>query len=227
MRGNFTRAASRVAGMVMALLWATVPAVAHPHVFIDADAALIFGPSGRIEAVRVTWTYDELYSLMMIEDARLDADGDGIPDPARLRAFAGKDVDWGAGFPGHIVLEQDGRTVPLEQPIEHAAHSAGGRIVTSHVRPLKRPVAATHDHPLMLRLYDPEYFVAYDMPRDPTFEGRKGCSVIRRLPDATGQEKLLAALQELDFQSDSLTIMNMADVGVTFADRFEVTCGAR
>ncbi|WEF24851.1 DUF1007 family protein [Paracoccus sp. S3-43] len=211
----------------MALLSAALPASAHPHVFIDADAALIFGRSGRLEAVRVTWTYDEFYSLMMIEDARLDADGDGAPDPARLRAFAGKDVDWAAGFPGHIVLEQDGRPVPLGRPKAHAAHYAQGRIITSHVRPLKKPVAVTAAHPVQLRLYDPEYFVAYDTPREPTVEGLSGCRVIRRLPETSGQEELLAALQELDFQADSLTIMSMADVGVSFAERFEVTCGAR
>lgn len=213
--------------MAIALLSAAMPAAAHPHVFIDADAALIFGKSGRLEAVRVTWTYDEFYSLMMIEDARLDADGDGTPDPDRLRAFAGKDVDWMAGFPGHIILEQDGKPVALKGPVAHAARYADGRIVTSHVRPLRQPVAVTPGHALMLRLYDPEYFVAYDTPRDPVTEGRSGCSVVRRLPVSSGQEELLAALQELDFQSDSLAIMSMADVGISFAERFEVTCGAR
>lgn len=200
---------------------------AHPHVFIDADAALVFDTSGRLEAVRVTWTYDEFYSLMMIEDAGLDADGDGTPDLDRLRAFAGHDVDWEAGFPGHIVLEQQDQPIALGPPRDHNARFADGRIVTSHVRPLSGPVTVTAARPLRLRIYDPEYFVAYDMPRDPTVEGRNDCSISRRPPDTTGQEELLAALQTLDMQTDSLQVMRMADVGVTFAERFEVACGAR
>lgn len=203
------------------------PAAAHPHVFIDADAALVFGKSGRLEAVRVTWTYDEFYSLMMIEDANLDADGDGTPDPARLRAFAGHDVDWEAGFPGHIVLDQQDQPIGLGAPLDHHARFADGRIITSHVRPLSNPVTVTAAHPLQLRIYDPEYFVAYDTPREPAIEGRRDCSVSRRPPDASGQEELLAALQTLDMQSDSLQVMRMADVGVTFAERFEVQCDAR
>lgn len=203
------------------------PAAAHPHVFIDADAALVFDRSGRLAAVRVTWTYDEFYSLMMIEDASLDADGDGTPDPARLHAFAGHDVDWAAGFPGHIVLEQQGQPVGLAPPRDHDARFADGRIITSHVRPLNDPITMTSARPLRLRIYDPEYFVAYDTPREPTLEGRRDCSVVRRPPDTTGQAELLAALQTLDMQTDSLQVMRMADVGVSFAERFEVACGAR
>lgn len=212
-------------------LWAFLtpagPAAAHPHVFIDADAALIFGKSGALEAIRVTWTYDEFYSLMMIEDARLDQDGDGIPEPARLDAFAGQDVDWAAGFPGHILAEQAGKAVGFLPPVDHRAHFRAGRVITSHIRPLKDPIAVTDASPLNLRLYDPEYFVAYDTPRLPTVEGRRDCKVTRRAPDTSGQAALLAELQNIDMQSDSLAIMNMPDVGITFAEGFKVTCGGR
>lgn len=200
---------------------------AHPHVFIDADAALIFGESGKLEAVRVSWTYDEFYSLMMIEDAQLDADGDGTPEPARLQAFAGHDVDWEAGFPGHIVAKQDGNPVRLGPPESHEARYASGKIVTSHIRPLEHPVAVTTADPLLLRIYDPEYFVAYATPRGPSVEGRKDCKVTRRPPDTSGQKELLDALQDLDMQADSISVMNMPDVGITFAEGFEIACGAR
>ncbi|MCZ0962458.1 DUF1007 family protein [Paracoccus benzoatiresistens] len=227
-RGAAVKSAfSALAVAAAAFLVGPGTAAAHPHVFIDADADLIFDSSGQLAAVRVIWTYDEFYSLMMMEDFRLDGDGDGTPDPDRLRAFAGKDVDWAAGFPGHIVLEQQGRALALEPPQAHAASYANGRITTSHVRPLSRPVGVTSTRSLLLRIYDPEYFVAYDTPRQPTVQGRSDCHIARRLPDTTGQDELLAALQALDIGSDSLTIMSMADVGITFADRFEVSCGGR
>lgn len=202
-------------------------AAAHPHVFIDADAALMFDATGKLAAIRVTWTYDEFYSLTMIEDAQLDQDGDGIPEPARLDAFAGHDVDWAAGFPGHILAESGGKPVAFAAPVGHRARFAAGKVITSHIRPLKTPIAVTSRSPLRLRLYDPEYFVAYDTPRLPTIEGRQGCKVTQKAPDTSGQADLLAELQNIDMGSDSLTIMNMPDVGITFAKSFEVTCAAR
>lgn len=211
----------------MSLLLGAGTAAAHPHVFIDADAALIFGASGQLEAVRVTWTYDEFYSLMMVEDSRLDADADGIPDADRLEAFAGRDVDWAAGFPGHILVEHQGQPVELAAPLAHEAGYANGRILTSHVRPLKTPLSVTETEQLELRLYDPEYFVAYDTPRIPTVEGRDDCKVTQHSPDTTGREKLLAELQNLDMEADSIAVMNMPDVGITFAEGFGIACGAR
>ena len=39
---------------VLAMVWAAsaAPALAHPHVFIDAGVDVIFGPDGRAEALR-------------------------------------------------------------------------------------------------------------------------------------------------------------------------------
>lgn len=222
-----TRIRQRLAALAAVMLATGAGmAAAHPHVFIDADAALIFGPSGQPEAVRVSWTYDEFYSLMMIEDSQLDADGDGTPDPDRLKAFAGRDVDWAAGFPGHILVEHQGKPVELGPPLAHEAGYANGRIVTSHIRPLIGRLAVTASEPLAVRIYDPEYFVAYDTPRAPSIEGRDDCKVTRRAPDTSGQEELLAALQSLDMQADSIEVMNMPDIGITFAEGFEITCGA-
>lgn len=226
-RGPARPVGATIATLAAATLLAAGSAAAHPHVFIDADAALIFGKTGQLEAVRVTWTYDEFLSLTMIEDSQLDTNGDGTPEPDLLKGFAGKDVDWAAGFPGHILVEQQGKPVELGPPLSHQAGYANGRIVTSHIRPLKHPIDVTAADPLLLRIYDPEYFVAYDTPRSPTIEGRKDCKVTRRKPDTSGQQDLLAELQNLDMQTDSISVMNMPDIGITFAEGFEIACGAR
>ncbi|SMO98836.1 ABC-type uncharacterized transport system, substrate-binding protein [Paracoccus laeviglucosivorans] len=223
-----TRSVARALTLaVVTLLAGLQTATAHPHVFIDADAALVFNKTGQWAAIRVTWTYDEFYSLMMIEDAQLDANGDGIPEPERLNAFAGKDVDWAAGFPGHILVEHKGAPVVLGPPLEHRAAYENDRIKTSHLRPLEYPVKVTAADPLFLRLYDPEYFVAYDTPRKPTIQGDAECKVARRPPDTSGQQDLLAQLQQLDMETSSIAFMHMPDVGITFADGFLVTCGGR
>lgn len=142
----------------------------------------------------------------MIEDFRLD----GIPDAGRLCDVAGKDVDLGRRISRPYPLRGLGPGAPKN----HAATHADGCIMTSHGRPLTRPVPATDARPLLLRLYEPEYFLAYDTSRQPTVEDRTDCRIARSLPDTTGQGKLLAALRELDIGSDLPSIMNMTDVGI-------------
>ena len=60
------------------------PLGAHPHIYIDTDFDLVFDTDGKLAAVRIDWAYDDFYSLLMIEENGLDADGDGTPEQARL-----------------------------------------------------------------------------------------------------------------------------------------------
>ncbi len=48
------------------------PALAHPHVFIDTAIEAIMSPDGRVDAIRISWTYDEFYTLMILEERGLD-----------------------------------------------------------------------------------------------------------------------------------------------------------
>ncbi len=66
-----------------------VAAEAHPHVFIDAGVEVIFDAEGRAEALRVTWIYDEFYSLMIAEERGLDPDYDGTATPDKTAGIVG------------------------------------------------------------------------------------------------------------------------------------------
>lgn len=209
----------------LALVLPAGRASAHPHVFIDAALSLIFDDEGRLAALRVGWSYDEFYSLVMIEDAELDADGDGVPEPEKLAAFAGRDVDWEAGFPGDITLEQGGEAVALERPVDHRAYYESGRYVTTHLRPLKEPIAL--DAQTAARVYDPSFFVAYDVPKTPTVEGRAGCDVTRDAADTdAAYEEYGEKLASVDVGEDPFAEVDLGDIGILFADRFVVSCSA-
>ena len=43
-----------------------MPAAAHPHVWIDADAQMIF-EDDKITAIRLHWVFDDLFSLTLID----------------------------------------------------------------------------------------------------------------------------------------------------------------
>ena len=50
-------------------------AFAHPHVWVTARSELVYGPEGRMTAVRHAWTFDDMFSSFATQG--LDADGDG------------------------------------------------------------------------------------------------------------------------------------------------------
>ena len=201
-------------------------AFAHPHVFIDAGFELVFDEAGDLAAVRIDWAYDEFYSLMLIEENGLDADGDGIPEQAALNAYAGHDVDWAGGFPGDFVIERGGEAVALDGPVKHRARFEEGRLVTSHVRPLAVPLDVTGEV-ITARAYDPTYFVAYDVPIAPTIDGRSACTLVREAVDYDEAEREYGEqLAAIDASADPFAEIDLPDIGVLFADSFVLTCAA-
>src|SRR5215470_6553842 len=60
--------ASRVGRVALPiLLLSTAPASAHPHLFIDYTVTVIFDDTAA-QAVRMSWTFDEMYSAMLLHD---------------------------------------------------------------------------------------------------------------------------------------------------------------
>jgi tRNA threonylcarbamoyladenosine biosynthesis protein TsaE len=81
------RRAAALGALLLALL-AAEPARAHPHVFVEVVPTLIFQKE-RVVGVVVEWTFDELFSAMIIKD--FDADHNGKISPgetAKLQAGA-------------------------------------------------------------------------------------------------------------------------------------------
>src|SRR6056297_2811011 len=88
----------------LALLLTTLcaPAAwAHPHVFVDVTLRFLPDAEGRLTGVEVTWAYDDFFSLLVLEDRGLDADGDMILTEAERAA--GRD---GGGADRHAPCAQ-------------------------------------------------------------------------------------------------------------------------
>ena len=71
--------------MALAVLAAPRWAWAHPHIWILAEVNLR-GTSGIVEALEVEWTFDEMYSALVIAD--FDENGNDGLDPEELRTIA-------------------------------------------------------------------------------------------------------------------------------------------
>ncbi len=77
-------------------------AKAHPHVFVDARTGFIFGTDGQLEALQISWTYDEFTTLILFETLNLDQDGDGqFNDTDRASIIEGE-TNWDSAYKGDV-----------------------------------------------------------------------------------------------------------------------------
>src|SRR5690606_34527111 len=72
--------------LVFCLLPIATAARAHPHIFIDARATIVFDDRGALAGIRHSWTFDEEFSVWSVQG--LDTDGDGQISIAETQELA-------------------------------------------------------------------------------------------------------------------------------------------
>ncbi|WP_407492194.1 DUF1007 family protein [Pseudooceanicola sp. MF1-13] len=139
----------------------TVPAVAHPHVFIDTALIVDVSEDGQMTSVEVVWAYDEFYSLLILQDMGLDEDADGELTEEELAQLQGWDMKWMEGYKGDLYLtDAAGQDIALSEPTPVTTKVLEGRIMSVHRRDLLAP---TNIADISIRAYDPEFYTAYDL----------------------------------------------------------------
>lgn len=214
----------RAAATSAALSCAALPALAHPHVFINATHVLLFDSEGRLAGLRTRWDYDEMFTLLMIEDGGYDSDGNGAIEGPELERFRLWDANWPPDYPGDIELTLDEAPLTLGPPGDWAAEWHAGRAVSIHTRWLEQPREVA-GKALVLRPYDPGFYADYTITAAPTFEGRADCTAKVFEPDpAAVPAELAAAVAELapDASPEDL---GLPAVGRLYADEARITCG--
>lgn len=208
-------------GMALALM--AGPAAAHPHIFIDTGLEVIFDDQGRATHLRVTWVYDDFFSLLVIEDRGLDPDGDGLLTPEETAALQGFDMNWDPGFAGDTYALAGAEAVALGPPEAWTAAYVEGRVVSTHLRALALPVRPAPD-PLIVQVYDPGFYSAYTIAAQPVLTGAPpGCAVQVFEPDRDAADAILqAALDELAGSVD--VEMEFPAVGAAYAEEARITC---
>jgi ABC-type uncharacterized transport system substrate-binding protein len=200
------------------------PVLAHPHVWIDTRIEVILNDRNEATGVRVSWTYDDLYSLYVVGDMGLDPDWDGKLTPDEEARLAGFDMNWDPEFPGDTYALLGDAALALSRPTDWTASYSDEKITSTHLRTFDAPVPLGAE-PLVVQVYDPGYYVAYSIPFDPVLTGGTGCSIRTFVPDLdAAQEQLLAALSE--YTPDVDLEAEFPAVGANFAEEVRVTCAA-
>lgn len=214
----------RASVLALALLAAPLPAAAHPHIFIDTGLEVIFDAEGRATAVRVSWTYDDFYSLLMIEDRKLDADFDGVLTAEEEARLSGFDMDWDPDYNGDLFVYAGEFEVPLGRPADWTASYRDGRITSTHLRAFAEPPAP--GAPLVIQVYDPGYYTAYFIEGTPVLTGAdEACRVEVFEPDRSAADaQLLAAIEEMGRSGD--LEMDFPAIGAAYSEEARVTCAS-
>lgn len=209
---------------VLPLLLLASPLAAHPHVWIDTGIEVILNERSEATGVRITWTYDDLYSLYVVGDMGLDPDWDGKLTPEEQARLSGFDMKWDADFSGDTYALLAGQALELSRPTDWTASYDGAKITSTHLRTFAAPVPVGAE-PLIVQAYDPGYYVAYSIPIDPVVTGGNGCSAQTFVPDLNeAEQKLLDALSE--YTPDVDVEAEYPAVGANFAEEVRVTCAA-
>lgn len=207
-----------------ALVLIPAPLTAHPHIFVEAQVVIEVSEAGQVTGVRLAWTYDDLFSLLLTSDLGIDMDGDGELTAEEYAALEEAVLTWPADFSGDLFLSSGGAELTLGPPEEMAMTYDLGRVEERHLRPVLDPPPP--GEVVEIRVYDPFYYVAYTIVGDLVIEGREDCEATWQGADLNAAYSLVDELLYGRPASEVGPEEDFPMVGEAFADTVRVSCPA-
>lgn len=164
-------------------LLAAQPALAHPHIFIDARAVISFDDTGAVRSIHNSWTFDEAFSAWQVQG--LDTNSDGTTSSEEMQELADETMTG--------LAEYHYYTFAGEGADENLVFSNGrnarfvyenGRSVLNFDVDFETPYHVRDT--LEIAINDPEYYVAItfaDASAVTLVNAPAGCAVIMDPPE--------------------------------------------
>lgn len=171
---------------------------AHPHVWVDTRAEVVFDGQDRVSAVRHAWTFDDAFSVYVIQG--LDENGDGVYTREELSSLAQINVESLAEFEFFTFMGVEEADVEFDAPVDYWLNydASESRLTLNFTLPLKQPALVIGD--LILEIYDPEAFVAFSVNDGDAIKlasGAPGNCSLEVKPAEEMDDAFAAALAEL------------------------------
>jgi ABC-type uncharacterized transport system substrate-binding protein len=201
----------------LALLFAfTVPAAAHPHVWVTAASEVIYAADGAVTGVRHAWTFDDMFSTYALQGMESKTKGGWTRE--ELAPLAQTNVESLKEFGFFTFAKAGGKKEKFLEPVDYYLEHRDGALVLHFTLPFKTPVQSRQ---LALEIYDPSFFVDFALAKqDPVklVGAPASCTLAIQRPNGGGT----AGAQQLNEQ----TFLNgdNSNYGAMFANKFTVDC---
>jgi len=227
-----SRARSTVKSILGEIGWAVLSAVcilvtvagsarAHPHVFVDFQAQILFDAQGRITHVRNVWRFDRAFSAFASQG--LDKDGDGKLSEKELAPLAKTNVESLKEYAFFTHLKIGKQRLKFEFPDQYFLREYDGHLTLFFQLPLTTPTAPGPT--TTLEIYDPEYFVAFTFAKhDPIalYQAPAGC-VAQIHPPRPLDANIMAKLAAIPADQHDLPT-ELQGAAVDLANVITLTC---
>jgi ABC-type uncharacterized transport system substrate-binding protein len=142
---------------LICVTFCTVPAQAHPHVWVTMHTELIYTADGRIISVRHAWAFDDMFSAYTVQGLKTKEKGKFTRE--ELAPLAEDTVESLKEFDYYTYATADGKKVPLGDPLPDYWLDYTDSILTLHFTlPFKKPIKAKE---LKVEIYDPSIFTDF------------------------------------------------------------------
>jgi ABC-type uncharacterized transport system substrate-binding protein len=147
----------RIAALVGTLsAVASTSAVAHPHVFVDYAVTLVL-VGERLTGVRLTWTFDDLFSGFILQE--FDQDRNGVLSVSEVQRIEAKHLSQFKRVGYYTAINLNGNQVTVPDAREFRATVAKGLVTYEFTLPLAASLASTTA--IEVSVDDPVYYIAY------------------------------------------------------------------
>lgn len=203
-------------------LGSAVPLSAHPHVFIDGGVDFIMADGATLDALSVTWLFDEFETLYDLSSRGIEPQADGTLSDADRETIRASYADFPDDFDGSAHLTIDGQNIEMDWPSDVAVDLVDGRLQLTFIRYLADQIDLT-DKNVDVAFYESTYFFAFKITNQPAFSNGANCTYVS-VPYVAGSQT--QDVQESLAQLGREETPQIANVGELFADRIVVTCAS-
>jgi len=197
-----------------------VSAEAHPHVFVDGGVNFVMSGPETLDALSVTWLYDDFETLYDLSSRGIEPQPDGSLSEADRETIRAAYSDWPDDFDGSAHLSIDGQAIELAWPSDLAVDLVDGRLQLTFLRKLEEP-ADLVGKAIEVAFYEATYFFAFKITNQPVFDCSEACeaTVVPYTPGEQSDE-----LQQKLAMLGREETPDIANVGQLFADRIIIEC---
>jgi ABC-type uncharacterized transport system substrate-binding protein len=147
----------RIAALVgMLTAFASSPALAHPHVFVDYAVTLVM-VGDRVTGVRLTWTFDDLFSGFILQE--FDQDRNGVLSAQEVQRIEAKHLAEFKRVGYYTSIKVNGSPISMPDAREFRATVAKSLVSYEFTLPVGVPLASATA--IEVWVDDPVYYIAY------------------------------------------------------------------